>query len=115
MFIPSSVIHGFTVGVAFIIGLNQLNSAFGLTVKVKHESFVMNTLESLKTLPETNLYALGFFIINLSALVLLSRKFPKMPWAIVIAAIGILVGFLTSKEYIPITLKVQTLLYISHW
>ncbi len=30
VFIPSSVVHGFTLGVAFIIGLGQVNFALGL-------------------------------------------------------------------------------------
>ena len=38
--IPSSVIHGFTLGVAFIIGLNQLNFALGLKNLPVHESFI---------------------------------------------------------------------------
>ena len=44
--IPSSVIHGFTLGVAFIIGLNQLNSALGLQGLNQHEKFIRNVMES---------------------------------------------------------------------
>lgn len=105
MFIPSSVIHGFTVGVAFIIALNQLNSALGLNGVPHHDSFLENIWESILHVGGTNLYSLGFFAINLAALIVLGKKLPKIPWAIIIAAFGILIGFLTSKAYIPIELQ----------
>jgi MFS superfamily sulfate permease-like transporter len=59
MFIPSSVIHGFTLGVAFIIGLNQINFIFGINPKERHVEFINNLIESLKILDETNGWALG--------------------------------------------------------
>lgn len=37
VFIPSAVMHGFTLGVAFIIALNQLNFIFGLPKLPRHE------------------------------------------------------------------------------
>lgn len=44
IFIPSCVMHGFTLGVAFIIGLNQLNFALGLSGLSSHEKFILNVL-----------------------------------------------------------------------
>jgi len=104
MFIPSSVIHGFTVGVAFIIALNQTNSALGLTGIPLKETFLENTYESLIHIGNTNFISLLFFAINLTALIILGRKWPQIPWAIIISSFGILVGFLTSKNYIPLEL-----------
>jgi len=40
VFIPSAVMHGFTLGVAFIIALNQLNFIFGLPKLPRHEGCV---------------------------------------------------------------------------
>ena len=45
IFIPSSVIHGFTLGVALIIGFNQFNAALGLYGLPKHSSFFQNLIE----------------------------------------------------------------------
>ncbi len=46
IFIPSSVINGFTLGVALIIAFGQFNAAFGLYGLTKHESFFANVIES---------------------------------------------------------------------
>lgn len=105
MFIPSSVIHGFTVGVAFIISLNQLNSAFGLTNIPPKETFLENVWESLKGMGHTDPYSFLFFFINFVALFLLLRKWPNIPWAIIISGIGILFGFLSTKNIIPLHLQ----------
>ncbi len=42
VFIPANTIQGFTLGVAFIIGMNQLNFALGLPKLPGHEKFVDN-------------------------------------------------------------------------
>ena len=49
---PAAVFEGFTCTVAVIIGLNQLNFAFGLHPHHKHKHFYENVWESLKLLPE---------------------------------------------------------------
>lgn len=106
MFIPSSVIHGFTIGVALIIALNQLNFIFGLTGLPVHETFLENTFESLKNLGDTNIFAVIYFVINLVALLGLSKKWPNFPWAITLSVLGMVVGFLSTKEYLgPIHLE----------
>ena len=133
MFIPSSVIHGFTIGVAFIIGLNQINSAFGLSGLVPHESFrevgtsppspislfllllaldcrnpfvhipfltncnFQNIWESLTHLNEADWKSLLIFSLTTAAYLALIHKWPKAPWAILIAVLGILLGILTSN------------------
>jgi len=79
MFIPSSVIHGFTVGVAFIIGLNQLNSVLGLSGLQLYKEFLNNLMESLKNIPNSSPWSVLWFIVNFSALMLLLKKFPKIP------------------------------------
>ncbi len=43
--VPSSVIHGFTLGVAFIIAFNQFNFALGLQRLTTHEKFFDHLVE----------------------------------------------------------------------
>lgn len=105
--IPSSVIHGFTLGVAFIIGLGQLNFALGLQNLVKHESFLSNLLESFKHINQTSLISLFLFFIFLVGLILFKKFTPKMPGAIILAPVGILIGYLSEINKIPF--YVQTL------
>jgi SulP family sulfate permease len=97
MFIPSSVIHGFTIGVAFIIGLNQLNSAFGLKGLESHEAFRDNVWESLKHLGNTDWINFLIFTGVTAVYLLLIHKWPKAPWAILIAVLGIVLGIVQEK------------------
>ena len=45
IFVPSSVIHGFTLGIAFVIGLSQLSYAFGLKSIPHHKELIPNVIE----------------------------------------------------------------------
>jgi len=105
VFIPSSVIHGFTLGVAFIIALNQLNFATGLTGLPPHEHFIQNVIESLKHLGNTSLVAFGLFVVTLGLLFLFLKKIPKIPGPIVISVVGIILGYLSSTGSIDVPLQ----------
>lgn len=104
VFIPSSAIHGFTLGVAGIIAFNQLNAALGLSGLPKHESFFANTVESLRHLPQASLPTFGIFCLFLAALFVLRRTLPKIPGALVLSPIGIVVGYLASTGLLPVDL-----------
>ncbi len=105
--IPSSVIHGFTLGVAFIIGLGQLNYILGLQGLTQHERFVENIFESLRHLSSASVISVVVFLICLLGLFLFKKFTPKFPGAIVLAPLGILFGYLAETQVIP--LSVQTL------
>jgi len=98
VFIPSSVIHGFTLGVALIIGLNQLNFAFGLQDLPVHHEFLSNVWESLMHLGQSSLAAFLVFIIFLSALFIIRKLFRAMPAVVVLSPLGILFGYLASAS-----------------
>lgn len=103
--IPSSVIHGFTLGVAFIIGLGQFNFAFGLKNLPPHESLFANLIESIKHLGNTSLITLCIFAIFLIGLLIFKRFMPKIPGAILLAPLGIVLGYLSTIRAIPISLQ----------
>lgn len=105
VFVPASTIHGFTLGVAFIIGLNQLNFALGLTGLTKHEKFIDNLFESLAHLSEASFIALAVFLFFLISLLLLAKLTPKIPGAILLSPIGILFGYLASNNILPFQLE----------
>lgn len=52
--IPSSVVHGFTLGVAMVIGFGQFNAALGLYGLPKHENFFSNLVESFRHISQTS-------------------------------------------------------------
>jgi len=107
IFVPSSTIHGFVMGVSFIIILNQINFAFGLTNLPQHESFIGNVAESFKNLGNGSFLIFLIFLIFSVVLFVLLEKVPAIPGAIIISPFGILLGYLATQKYIP--LEIQTL------
>jgi len=98
LIMPTSVFEGFTVGVALIIGLNQINFACGLAPTKKHQLFVMNILESFKTLGETKPPSLILFLIQMPSLYFLMKKVPKVPWTVIIPVLSIPLGALCDAD-----------------
>jgi SulP family sulfate permease len=101
IFIPSSVIHGFTLGVAFLIAFGQLNSALGLQGLPKHEQFFENTIESFRHLSEASIPTFLLFATFLILLLIIRRVVPKLPGVLILSPIGILLGYLSAKGLIP--------------
>lgn len=104
-FVPSSTIHGFTLGVAFIIGLNQLNFALGLQGLEKHERFIANVAESLQHIGAASGVTFAIFAVFLAALLLIAKLIPRVPGAIVVALVGIILGMLSSTGTLPLSLE----------
>jgi len=104
VFIPKSAVQGFTLGVAFVIGLNQLNSAFGLKVTAVHEKFIDNLMESFKAFHTVNLGSSVVFVVFLIGLFIFAFTLPKLPGAIILTPPGILLGYLSLKGKIPLAI-----------
>lgn len=107
IFVPSSVIHGFTLGVASILVLGQINFAFGLKNIPQHEKFIENLIESCKHISEFSWQALLLFTCFFCALFIWRKLVPSIPGAIVFAPIGIGIGYAMKHALIP--LQIQTL------
>jgi SulP family sulfate permease len=105
VFVPASTIHGFTLGVAFIIAFNQFNFAFGLSGLVKHERFILNVIESFRHIGAISWGTFLVFVAFLVALLLFARFTPKLPGAITLTPIGILLGYLSFKGSLPFALQ----------
>lgn len=105
--IPSSVVHGFTLGVALIIGLNQLNFAFGLKDLPVHKHFLQNVMESFKHVGQFDVGAVILFLVSTGVIFTFSKLIPKIPGPIIVAPIGIFLGYLCENGFI--TMHFQTL------
>ncbi len=111
IYIPANTIQGFTLGVAFIIGLNQLNFALGLGILPKHERFIDNLIESFKHVNETSIVTLLIFILFLIGMFTVDKlwkkipKVPQLPAAVLLAPLGILLGYLTEIQKLPFALQ----------
>jgi SulP family sulfate permease len=98
LFVPANTMQGFTVAVAIIIACNQINFALGLSPVPRHPSFVDNVIENLNHIGATEWQAVVMFISFLSGQIILSKVFPRIPWAIVMACVGILLGYLSGID-----------------
>ncbi len=105
VFVPGSTMQGFTLGVAFVIGLNQLNYALGLSGLTRHEKFIDNLGESLKHVGQTSGATFFVFLVFLVAMFALLKLVPKIPGAILLSPIGILLGYATTNGYIHLPLQ----------
>ncbi len=108
IFIPSSVIHGFTLGVALIIAFGQFNAALGLYGLPKHESFFANVIESFMHVSQTSITTLIVFSMFLTLLFVLRRLFPKLPGPLLLSPFGILLGYMATTGVLPF-LRLATL------
>ncbi len=111
VFIPASTVHGFTLGVAFIIGLNQMNFALGLSGLTKHPEFIKNVIESFSHIGQASLPTFGIFLLFVIGLFTLLKLTPKLPGAITLTPIGILLGYLGTTGRLPFELKTLGMQY----
>jgi len=103
LFMPKAVFEGFTVGVALIIGLKQINFALGLSPAAKHAEFVANLWESLAALGGTRAGSVALFVPELAALLLLMKRVPRVPWAVVLPGLTIILGYLADGSDGPLS------------
>lgn len=107
VFIPSSVVHGFTLGVAFIIGLGQLNFALGLKNLPAHEKLIENLGESFSHIGALQWATVALFAAGFVFLLVWRKFFPKVPGVIALAPMGILLGYLSQAGIVGV--QFQTL------
>ncbi len=105
VFVPSSVVHGFTLGVALTIAFGQLNAALGLQGLQSHESTVANIGESVKPLGMINWSAFGLFATSLIILFVLLKWKPRWPNAILVTILGIAIGYGAAQGIIPFDIQ----------
>ena len=111
VFIPANTIQGFTLGVAFIIGMNQMNFALGMPKLTGHEKFIDNILESLTHLSLASMEAFIVFIAFFVGIYFTERYrknipvLKNLPATALFAFIGIGVGYMASQSIIPLHLQ----------
>ena len=101
-FIPDSAAHGFQIGVAFILSISQINNALGIADPNQlSESFIYNLWTTIQNLFAMNPWAFAWFTINVLPLFVLVKYFPKFPWALLAATIGIIFSVLDQYGIVP--------------
>jgi len=105
VFIPSSVMHGFTLGVGLTIGLGQINFALGLKGLPPHDTLVLNVFESLMHVGQTEMHTFLLFAVTLGLLFAITRWLPRIPGAVIAAAIGIVIGYFSEMHLLSFTFQ----------
>lgn len=98
--IPSSVVHGFTLGVALIIGLNQLNFALGLKGLPEHKHLLQNLMESFRHIGQFDAGTIILFLVSIAVIFAFSKLIPNVPGPIIVTSIGMFLGYLSENGFI---------------
>ncbi len=101
-YVPASIIHGFSAGVAILIAASQLFDAAGLTVK-RTGQFIGDLVLFAQHFAEHNANALITFVIFVVGILTWKKYIKSIPAVIPAALIGMLVGFITTKSGIHLT------------
>jgi len=105
LLMPKAVFEGFTTAVAIIIGLNQLNMAFGLHPPgPKHTHFYENVIESFMVMDQAQAASTIFFIVTCALLLGLVKYLPKIrgvsiPWTVIIPIVTMVFGYLSDSDH----------------
>lgn len=83
-FIPYPVITGFTSGIALLIVFSQLRDFFGLSITSMPPDFINKLILYITHLHETNIYAVIVALISIGIILLMTKKYPKIPGPIVV-------------------------------
>jgi SulP family sulfate permease len=98
-FVSHSVVVGFTAGAALLIGTSQLSNLLGIHGSKRH-AFIHIWADLFHSLPEVNVYALGFGIATLAAAVLFRIYAPRWPGMLFAMIIGSVLSLaLHGKEH----------------
>lgn len=92
-FIPRPVTIGFTAGIAVVIFSGQIANFLGLTGLERHEHFWPNMQEIALHIGEMNLYSVVTALISLILLLLLPKRFPKLPASLIALLVSSLIAF----------------------
>jgi sulfate permease, SulP family len=99
IFIPRSVVQGFTLGVAFLIAFGQLDSILGVTGVEKGENMIENIVATLSHFSEIRWSIFAIFIGSVLFIIVWDKYMKKLPGSIIIAFIGIIAAIILQKSH----------------
>jgi len=99
-----AVLEGFSVAIAIVIGLGQINNAVGLFDLKKHPSLFGNVSETFANMGNAEKCDWVPFLFFFLSLIILSNMKPapgstKKPWIIATAIIGTIYGYVVTEYY----------------
>jgi SulP family sulfate permease len=101
IFVPGSALHGFILGVSIIVILTQAEAILGMPPLPKHETLLGNVSEIFHNIHLTYLPACILFAVMYVLLLAFTFFVPRIPGTIIIAPLGILIGYLSTRGILP--------------
>lgn len=96
-FLSKPVISGFTSAAALIIGLSQLKHLLGAPVSNSNQIHLL-LRNTIAVIDQVNLYAIGLGIGAIVTIKLFKKHLPKIPAALVVTVLGIVVVYLFKLD-----------------
>jgi SulP family sulfate permease len=95
--VPHSIVVGFTIGIAVVIGFSQLGEVFGFKEKIGY-GIVQQVQKTIAYLPQANLYALGLAVLTFVVCKTLLKISSFIPAPLIALAFGWIAGATFWKD-----------------
>ncbi len=89
-YIPRPVVLGFTSGIAVIIASTQVKDVLGLAIADPPSAFLPKVWTLAHSLPMWNPAAVAMAIVSIASIVIVPRRWPRLPGSIVALTVGTL-------------------------
>ncbi|CUG90158.1 sulfate transporter, putative [Bodo saltans] len=96
-YVSSGVEHGFSIGVAAIIAVAQVPTAFGLTGLTPREKLLEKLSEDILHLGSYNPYDTAVFLVTFASIYLMIKHCPRVPSQILFVALGVILGMVAPE------------------
>ncbi len=101
IFIPKSVVYGFMLGIALILGFGQINSALGISGLEKSEYIIINLWNTFSHISQAHWGIFISFCIGTVFIFLWNKKFPSIPGAVILTFFSI--GLVILLQFLEIS------------
>ena len=106
IFIPRSVVQGFTLGVAFMIAFGQIDAMLGINDLQKGENVAQNIILAFSDFSKIRWGIVLIFLGAVAFILLWDKKFKNIPGSIIIAFIGIIAVYIIEWTSIPFDMTI---------
>lgn len=97
--VPHPVVEGFTIGIAFLIAISQLQYLLGMEA-ASLPADLMPRIEGLwARRASIDELATLMGVLSITAILFLSKLAPKVPWLIIVVAIASLLGVISDHQF----------------
>jgi sulfate permease, SulP family len=96
-YVSTGVEHGFSIGVAAIIAVAQVPTAFGLTGLTPREKLLEKLTEDILHLNTFSPYDSAVFLVTFTSIYFMIKHCPRIPSQIVFVGLGVILGMVAPE------------------